>query len=137
MEKDNTTVRITVHKQHQVRFLKFLAVDSDHRDDLAHPDLVDLTFHEWNRPECDQFHCEGIPFTGFHDHGESYDPHRMCGDGCISMEVRADRDERLYTLIEESSGHPDRKSFDEVRAFLILERECRELMQSYAQTAVA
>jgi len=130
MEEDTTTVTITVRNRDEERFVRLVGRKPDHRDDLLKPNLVELTFHECDRPECEKFHFEGIPFTGYHDRGDWYGPCRMCGDGTTCLEKSADQFERLYVLVDEATGLPDPKSSESVRSFIEFERQCRQRMDA-------
>lgn len=136
MNPENTSVRITIHKKHETQYLQFLNRSPDDRDDLAHPDRLDLTFDEWSSPECEQFHCPGVPFVGYHGPSETFEAHRMCGDGETCMELYADREEHLYILVDEKSGLPNWESSDAVHAFLSLENESLERMKSLQLASV-
>lgn len=130
MQRDTATVTITVHKQHEKAFLKFLGRDPDESDDLENPERVDLTFAEWSDPRCERFHCQKIPFVGYHNRSGAFEPRRMCGDGESCMEVYATQEKRLYVLVDEMSGFPDWESNDAVHGYLSFERECLEIMKN-------
>lgn len=133
---DPSTVRITVHKHHESEYIQLLGVEPDDRDDLANKEFVDLTYYSWDRPACCDFHREGIPFLGFHDYGESYEPHRMCGDGSKSIEIPSNRDERLLILADELTGLPELQSRNLVHDFLVFEQECRIRMKAAGNVAI-
>jgi len=132
---DPTTVRITLSRQHEPRFLAFLGAAPDDRDDIAFPGLVVLTFDVWNVPEPWNFHCPDIPFLGSHDGGVAYGPHRMCGNGDRCMESPSDSDERLCVILSEPSGLPDTLSLHCATRYLAFEGLCRERMEKVPEGA--
>lgn len=126
---DPTTVRITVHENHEARLTGFIGRQPDDRDPLAFPGRVVLTFDSWDVPEAWHFHCPDIPFLGSHDGGVSYGPHRMCGNGDRCAESTCDLDERLCILLAEPSGLPDVGTLNSARRFLDFEGLCRERIE--------
>ena len=124
---DTTTVRITIRKKDAHQFL-FRLGTAPHELTERPGGLIELVFGEWDHPACHEFHFDGIPFSGFHREGESFEPHRMCGDGDASTEIYCDREARLYVVVDESTGLPNAHSARAVGEFLELERSAKERM---------
>jgi hypothetical protein len=125
--RDTTTVRITIRKDHAHRFL-FRLGHAPHEINGGPNGLTGLVFREWEHPACHEFQFDGIPFTGSHGEGEGFEPHRMCGDGEVSLEIYCDRQARLYVVVDEATGLPNRHSARAVEEFLDLERSARKRM---------
>ena len=122
---DLTTVTITIRKNHAYMFL-FRLGTAPHELNERPDSLAELVFRDWEHPSCHEFHVDGIPFTGFHSGGESFGPHRMCGDGDTCMEVYCDREGRPYFVADEATGEPNALSTAAVQKYLGFERGCRE-----------
>ncbi len=133
---DPTTVNITIRKNDAHLFL-FRLGTPPHEIYERPGGLVQLAFHGWDRPACHEFQCDGIPFTGFHGEGVEFEPHRMCGDGELSMEIYCDRGRRLYVFLDDATGLPDPHSSKAVAEFLDLERSARRLLSSPPADAAA
>ena len=125
---DTTTVRITISGRDEYQFLYRLETAPHDRTEHRDSGLVELCFREWNHPASHEFHFDGIPFSGFHSEGESFEPHRMCGDGETCAEIYCDREGHLYVVVDENTGLPNRHSADAVRAFLAFEKSARSRM---------
>ena len=118
---DTTTVRITINRNDAHQFL-FRVGTAPHEFNDRPGGLAELVFRGWDHPACTEFHADGIPFTGFHGEGESFEPHRMCGDGDASLEIYCDREAHLYVIVDEATGLPNAYSANAVAEFLDLER---------------
>jgi hypothetical protein len=121
---DLATVTITIRKNHAYTFL-FRLGTAPHEFNERPDGLAELVFRDWEHPACHEFHVDGIPFTGFHSGGESFEPHRMCGDGNSPEEIYCDREGHPYFVADEATGEPNALSSDAVREYLRFERECR------------
>lgn len=133
---DPTTVRITVNRRDERKFLDRLGCAPHRRKEHSDKVLVDLHFSEWSHPACHEFHFDGIPFTGLHREGECYEPHRMCGDGDSSMEIYCDREAHLYVVVDEQTGLPNSYSAAAVSEFLAFERTCKQRLGSRNADAI-
>lgn len=122
---DSATVTITIRKNHAHMFL-FRLGTAPHEFDERPDGLAELVFRDWEHPACHKFHVDGIPFTGFHSGGESFEPHRMCSDGDTCAEVYCDREGHLYAVLDEATEKPNPLSAAAVRDYLRVERKCRE-----------
>ena len=131
---DTTIVTITIRKNDAHRFL-FRLGTAPHEIADRPGGLVELAFGEWAHPACHEFHFDGIPFTGFHREGESFEPHRMCGDGDACLEIYCDREAHLYVILDEATGLPNAHSTQAVAEFLDLERSAKKRMAVQAAEA--
>lgn len=136
MKIDSASVRITVSKHDEAAFLAHLGVPEDQRFDRPRG-IVELHFTHWDHPAASSFHFEGIPWSGFHEGGDSFEPHRMCGSGDACLEIYADQEAHLYVLIDEETGLPNEHSRNAVEDYLYFERECRTRRESRSPTTTA
>ena len=133
---DYTTVRVTLNTRDETAFLKKLSIESDKRSLLDEQFLVELTFHEWNRPEVTDFFVSNIVFLGIHDRGDEYGPYRFCSNGAKTADSPCDDAGRLVAPIDVSEGRLMMPELEKIRAYFRFEDLCRRGLESQIETVV-